>query len=62
LQARDGVPVESDHLYVVPPNVVLTIQNSRLHLSPRPDSATQYFRSINSSFRWRTIRERARSA
>jgi two-component system CheB/CheR fusion protein len=43
LQARDGTPLEADHLYVVPPNVVLTIQDSTLHLAPRSDGANQYF-------------------
>ncbi|MGI8745831.1 MAG: chemotaxis protein CheB [Bryobacteraceae bacterium] len=31
----DGMPVEPDNLYVVPPNVTMVLRNGALHLSPR---------------------------
>jgi two-component system, chemotaxis family, CheB/CheR fusion protein len=41
--AQDGLPVEPDHFYVVPPNVILTIKEGALRLSPRAENANQYF-------------------
>jgi two-component system, chemotaxis family, CheB/CheR fusion protein len=38
----DGVHVESNHVYVIPPNVHITVTDSRLHLLPRPYDRTQY--------------------
>ena len=34
-EAADGVPVEPNHVYVIPPNTALTIVNRVLRLSPR---------------------------
>ncbi len=34
-QARDGTSLESDHLYVIPPNAVLTLANGVLRLGTR---------------------------
>jgi two-component system CheB/CheR fusion protein len=39
VHVQDGVRVEANHVYVVPPNVVLGIQSSTLRLSPRVESA-----------------------
>ena len=33
--AADGLTVEPDHVYVIPPNVTLTLQGGVLHLTPR---------------------------
>ena len=33
LQAADGMKIERDHVYVIPPGVYLSIQNGSLHLS-----------------------------
>ena len=35
-EAIDGLQVEADNVYVIPPNTVLTVGNGRLHLAP-PD-------------------------
>ncbi len=52
VQAQDGVRVESDHLYVIPPNTMMTIQQGILHLSARAESVSphnpidHFFRSL----------------
>ena len=33
--AEEGLAVEPDHVYVIPPNVTLTLQDRNLHLTPR---------------------------
>jgi two-component system, chemotaxis family, CheB/CheR fusion protein len=43
LHARDGVRVQPDRLYVAPPNVVLTIEDGALRLSPRVENGVQYY-------------------
>jgi two-component system CheB/CheR fusion protein len=42
VQATEGVRVEQNHVYVIPPNVQMGIRNERLHLSPRPSDPSQY--------------------
>jgi two-component system CheB/CheR fusion protein len=42
-QVEEGVRVEPDHVYVVPPNAELGIHDGTLHLSPRSESAQQYY-------------------
>ncbi len=42
-QAAEGVRIEQDHLYVVPPNAVLTIREGILRLAARPEGTNQYF-------------------
>jgi len=37
LQAEDGMCVEPDHVYVIPPNTCLGIHDGRLTLVPRPE-------------------------
>jgi two-component system CheB/CheR fusion protein len=32
-QATDGVPIESNHVYVIPPGTYLSVSNGALHLS-----------------------------
>lgn len=36
IEAQDGMPVASDHVYVIPPNATLTVDARVLRLSPRP--------------------------
>jgi len=43
LLAEDGARVQRDHVYVIPPNVVLGIQDSTLRLSPRSASMHPYY-------------------
>src|ERR1700676_1640188 len=33
-QATDGMPIEREHVYVIPPGTYLAVANSALHLSP----------------------------
>src|SRR4029079_10019121 len=35
-QAEDGTQIQADHAYVIPPNVTMTVNDSRLHLVQRP--------------------------
>jgi two-component system CheB/CheR fusion protein len=34
-QATEGLELEEGHVYVIPPNIVLSLQETRLHLAPR---------------------------
>src|SRR5262245_53356947 len=34
VQAQEGMRVEADHIYVIPPNVQMGITNGELHLNP----------------------------
>jgi two-component system CheB/CheR fusion protein len=38
-EAKDGMPVAADHLYVIPPNAALAVQQGRLRLTPRADGS-----------------------
>jgi two-component system CheB/CheR fusion protein len=38
-QATDGVEVEADHVYVIPPNRDLSLLRGKLHLFPQPTAA-----------------------
>lgn len=40
--AREGLPLEPDHVYVIPPKATLTLQEGRLHLTPRPSAPTRH--------------------
>ncbi|HLY36700.1 MAG TPA: chemotaxis protein CheB, partial [Candidatus Binatia bacterium] len=42
VQAQEGMPVESNHVYVIPPNVQMGLLDGHLHLVPRPTDRTQY--------------------
>ena len=37
LEVTDGTEVRPNHVYVIPPNTVMTIAGGALHLSPRPE-------------------------
>ncbi len=43
IQAKDGIAVQPDHLYVIPPNAMLTIVDGALRLSPRAESAKPHY-------------------
>jgi two-component system, chemotaxis family, CheB/CheR fusion protein len=42
IQVSEGLRVETNHVYVIPPNVHMAIDGDQLHLRPRPDDRTQY--------------------
>jgi len=42
VQADEGMRVEANHVYVIPPNRQLVIARGTLHISPRPDDKSQY--------------------
>jgi two-component system CheB/CheR fusion protein len=42
VQVTEGMRVEPDHVYVIPPNTQLVIADQHLHVSPRPSDASQY--------------------
>ena len=42
VQVTQGMPVEPNHVYVIPPNTQLEIDDEHLHLSPRPSDSSQY--------------------
>jgi len=55
--AVEGVRIEVNRVYVVPPNVQMELVDGHLHLGPRPDDRTQYtpidffFRSLARTLR-----------
>ena len=42
VQAREGVAVEPDHVYVIPPNSTLTLGDQHLHLAVRPSAPARH--------------------
>src|SRR5262245_1588930 len=42
VQAVEGMRVEPNHVYVIPPNTQMVIADEALHLRPRPGDRTQY--------------------
>ena len=42
VQVKDGMRVEADHVYVIPPNVHMSIVDHTLQLVPRPEDRSQY--------------------
>ncbi len=42
VQATEGIEVLPNHVYVIPPNIQMGIQDGRLHLMPRPSDRSQY--------------------
>jgi two-component system CheB/CheR fusion protein len=42
IQVEDGMRVETNHVYVIPPNVQMSIVDGGLQLVPRPDDRSQY--------------------
>jgi two-component system CheB/CheR fusion protein len=42
VQVAEGMRVEANHVYVIPPNVQMEIREGSFHLIPRPSDHTQY--------------------
>jgi two-component system CheB/CheR fusion protein len=42
VQVVDGMTVEKNHIYVMPPNVQMEFRDGKLHLGPRPGDRTQF--------------------
>lgn len=42
IQVTEGLRVEPNHVYVIPPNVQMGISGDELHISPRPEDRSQY--------------------
>ena len=62
-QATDGMPVEREHLYVIPPGTYLSVRDGALHLSPTPGRVTvRACLSTSCCTRWRRSAARAPSA
>ena len=61
VQVTEGVRVQRGHVYVIPPNMRLSISGRQLHLTPRPQDRSQYtpidafFSSLAQSARQRCI-------
>ena len=61
VHAAEGMPIERNHLYVIPPNTQMGVRDGVLHLLPRPVDRTQYMpidyflRSLASSVHERAI-------
>lgn len=61
VQVTDGVRIERNHVYVIPPNVQMAVSGDLLQLSPRPDDRTahtpidSFFASLAGSARERAV-------
>ena len=42
VKVSEGMRVEANHVYVIPPNVQMEIAGGELHLNPRPSDRSQY--------------------
>src|ERR1700693_2252396 len=42
MPAHEGLALAPNHVYVMPPNVTLTLQNDTLHLTPRESAPTRH--------------------
>ena len=42
VQVTEGMRVEVDHLFVIPPNVQMALADGHFHLKPRPEDRSQY--------------------
>ena len=49
VQVSDGIRIEADHVYVIPPNMQMELDGSALTLMPRPTDRTQHL-SIDTFF------------
>jgi two-component system CheB/CheR fusion protein len=49
-EAENGMAVEPDHVYVIPPNMIMTVFHGRLLLMPRSEHQTQHM-PVDSFFR-----------
>jgi two-component system CheB/CheR fusion protein len=61
VEARDGLAIEQDNLYLIPPNATLTVSNGKLKLTQRPPAPARHlpvdalFRSLAEAHPDRTI-------
>jgi two-component system CheB/CheR fusion protein len=51
VQATNGLEVEADHVYVIPPNATITIDAGHLTLAPRPTTGPLRFRPADTLLR-----------
>src|SRR5262245_57156858 len=42
VQVTEGMHVERNHVYVIPPNTQLVLTERHLHIGPRPNDSSQY--------------------
>ena len=49
LQVQNDLPIQPDHVYVIPPNTVMLIRDRVLKLEPRP-AVSEKFRPIDTFF------------
>jgi len=61
-EARHGVPVQPDHVYVIPPGAYLTIRGRQLQLRESDQADVPRVPSTHCSARWRTSWTSGRSA
>jgi two-component system CheB/CheR fusion protein len=61
VQVRQDTPLESDHIYVIPPNALMVIRDRALVLEARPKPPEQFrpidslFRSLAAEFRFNAV-------
>ena len=58
-QAADGMLIEREHLYIIPPGTYLSVGTGALHLTPPQVRHGRVCRSTSCCTRWQRIRERA---
>ena len=61
-QATDGMLIEREHLYIIPPGTYLSVGNGALHLSQPRRVTVRACRSTSCCTRWRRNTVRAPSA
>ena len=61
-QAADGMPLEREHIYLIPPGAYLSIRGGALRLRNRRSVTVRACRSTSSCARWRKNSANARSA
>ena len=59
-EVKNGMPVEANHVYVIPLNCMMTIANRVLQLNPREDFYATRMTVTTSCVRWRKTREEDR--
>ena len=62
VEAAEGMVVEANRVYIIPPNKNMTISSGVLRLTGPVERRTRRRRSISSCARWRTISWKERSA
>jgi two-component system CheB/CheR fusion protein len=49
-EVSDGLVVKPNHVYVIPPNAMMSIANQTLHLTPREESRGLVFNPPSAQF------------